>query len=617
MRALTLLRARKDVVDLLLRHGRLLDVPMAGFFQEQVEAEVKAAEQAGATETTTTPATTPAITIASPSSNKATSTTASGEAKESDGTAPAAAAAAPTATDTTTAVVSKEEQEKTRQVALRAKQAALQALIDREAKVRQQAVQQGPLGWLGEVYGRDVWSSSYFSSTTTKAAQSGGDGQHVKVSGTATVVGEPGSTPHATRLVVHLREPSEGAGNRVAVVQMPLQQAGVEQNMADGVLRLHLRDAEAAVETGVQAKDVATHQHVLTAAAYGGILGHLETICALHATGTVRYDALLIRNPAVQKRLSQLACFRYGVDALTSYVTGSAELHGDDGSEGFIEGQAVDIPLIESVVLSMFAESALTDGIQAAWEVVRDTPLIEPRPHRSKPEKLIDYPYIQSLLDTSKYTLTAANGTLEAQANEFLSPILRHTGLATEAGSTAASALLQGRAADLLGFTAGRVHLTAPHINLKRLAQGVEKDIAKLLTTIKTTTDRANPSFTIVVGQYTAELLASVAVLYRCSAALEIDEEVRGTKEWLLTQTFCVTSQERRARILSEYEMACAAVKILSKAAALDSYSTHPVELMNAAPRKASAEETKAGSESGSGSGGTATSSKGKSKEAN
>lgn len=49
--------------------------------------------------------------------------------------------------------------------------------------------------------------------------------------------------------------------------------------------------------------EIASKQNVLTAAAYSGILRKLQEVCALHATHSMAYDALLIRNKGIQRRL--------------------------------------------------------------------------------------------------------------------------------------------------------------------------------------------------------------------------------------------------------------------------------------------------------------------------
>lgn len=532
MRLGAIFRARTDMVELLLRHGRLADVQMLHFFSAQVAREMSAA-----------------------------AAVADGVAKS---VAEEAAAASLVAGDALAE-------------AGVAKRAAVEAFRSRCATVQRLATRSdSPTGWLREAYGDTTWSTPYSCHATLEASSRCDDAETATVSGTATAAGAHGTTPSAVDLVVRLTDHAEPA---VATVSLQQPTGKVSTQMVNGLLKLTLRHAKVTLKPGVSAKATAATQHILTAAAYAGLLKRLEEVCALHATNTVRYDGLLIRNPAVQMRLSYLACFRFGVESLMAYVIG-------DGDADSADDNKLSLPLMESVALNMYAEAAMMDGLDATWDVVRDVPLCRPVPHKSAPAVTIDYPFVEKLIHTPKYSLTSLDGSMELQAMEFLGPLLADTHLGQTTSPWRESSLYR-----LLGMSAGRTRLVAPHVNLRLMAGAVENDVAALVHTIATAPDRKDPIFAYTVGQYLSELMANIAVLYRCTASLTADEEGKGHRAWLLTQAFCAASAARRQKIMADYAMSKVADKVLRRAKDLDGYSTHPVELMNAAPRKASVQK--------------------------
>ncbi|CCW64531.1 unnamed protein product [Phytomonas sp. EM1] len=304
-------------------------------------------------------------------------------------------------------------------------------------------------------------------------------------------------------------------------------------------------------------------------------------------------------------RLAQLACFRFGVESLAAYVMGDGEAFQEDGAPsgaGKTSGEGGDkkggeqgaglhaaaaeeeFPLFEAVTLNIYAENALMDGLDCAWGILRGFPLSTVRPHRSKPDLLIDYPYVDALLNTSKYFITSMNGSMELQAQEFFGPLLRKSGL-----YQTASAWLESPLNHLMGMTAAaKVRLSAPHVNLRVMTGALEKDIAHILELVSHQKDLKDPVFIIAVAQYIAEVCANLAVIYRCSASLTVDEEGKGHREWLLAQSFSAASSARRQRILADLRTTHAAASVLQKSEDLDNYSTHPVELMNVRPQGSS-----------------------------
>ncbi|KPI88473.1 hypothetical protein ABL78_2435 [Leptomonas seymouri] len=635
MRCFRPLCARKDIVELLVRQGRLADIQMFNFFSIQLDRELKAAAKKDAAHA-------PAAADAPESTADAKTTVADTPSADA---APATASAAaqpdaPAAADDTDAKQKAEELAKAAARAAQlaqsreAKRKAWTAFSDRSDAVRQLATKESPVAWLKEVYGSgDEWSSSFLTSIRAVATPaSPQEPMKLRATGLTTVVGS-GDTidnsaagaeggdhrslpnaglPKSIRVVLRMKEAGEGAAgaeNASASADTPtyvtasvrLDQPGViGKNFVGGMLHVRLDGAEAIRNESLSAKQVAGYQHVLTATAYSAILSKVEEICALHATNTIRYDALLIRNPAVQMRLAQLSCFRYGIDCLADYVVGDPEVEEGAEAEAFLDtfSALLHMPLVESMALNIYAERALMDGMDGMWEVVRDTPLVKAVPHRSAPGKTIDYPYLSKLLHSSKYVLTASDGSMEEQALTFLGPLLSHGGSFGRSGDGGLTGMLQSLMGLTSGHSYGGVRLAAPHVNLSGMAKQLEQDVAKLLHLISSETDKTEPIFVICAAQYISEVLANLAVIYRCTAALNVDEEGRGHREWLLAQAFGGSSAVRRQRLLDEYGMARSATKVLRKSKDLDSYSTHPIELMNALPRNSKAAAAAARAES-------------------
>lgn len=560
MRCSRLCGARKDIVELLVRQGRLADIQLLNYFTIQLDREVRDG-----------PTATPA-------------------AREKEGSA----------------VTTKTEEPPLDSQSRGGKKAAWNSFMEARRAVRRLAATQGPTAWLGEVYGAgERWTSPFSAATRATARRISAEApDQLRVSGAATAVGSHGPSatsplPKSIQVSVKLLDSDgdngrgAGAGATSAVyvtASVPLDQPGVvEKKLVNGVLKVTLNGAAGTLCAETSPRQMAAYQHVMVSTAYSGILERLEKVCGLHATHQNTYDALAIRNPAVQMRLAQLACYRYGVDCLSAYVVGNAAVEEGEEQLDANKGGVLDIPLVESMALNIFAERALMDSLDGAWALVRETPLVTAVAHRSKPEKMIDYPYIQSLLESSKYLLTSSDGTMEEQAIAFMGPILAKDGASHHLPQ-------DGLVQRLLGMAAGQRHtsvrLASPHVNLSMVAAELENDIGKLLQLIATENSREDHTFIISVSQYMSEVMANLAVVYRCTAALNIDEEGRGHREWLLTQAFSSASRARRQRLLDDYTMYRSAATVLRKAKALDNYSTHPVELMNASARKSDASST-------------------------
>lgn len=420
-----------------------------------------------------------------------------------------------------------------------------------------------------------TWCVLPQSRETVRAEAAGGDSARWTLRGSFTAVAPSGEVPASVRLVAST---NDGAA---VVVAVPMAQSGEKVRSGvsggGGFRTVVLAEAEGSVVTdaGASVDKFDAERNVLAAAACSEMLGKLEEICALHATHTSRYDALLVRNPAVQKRLSQLACARFGVDALSSYVV---DARAEDES----------IPLVESVALCMYAKRVLAAGVESAREIIYGTETKQAVPHRSKPERLIDYAYARQLFESERYVLSSLDGSTAAQSMRHFAPLLAQSQMSPNASAQNSLMTL------LLGGDNGAVRLVAPHMNLRVSTTALENDIAAMLHRIREQKKRDDPLFVMAMAQYAAEVFANVAVVYRTTASLSREDD-NAPRDWLLAQAFCAESSARRAMILRDLDISTAARKAVGKLADLNDCKTHPVELMNAEPVR---KKTTAGVES-------------------
>ncbi|RNF26198.1 oxidoreductase [Trypanosoma conorhini] len=449
---------------------------------------------------------------------------------------------------------------------------ARRALLAKTEAVRARAMTQPCMGWLADAYGAGEWCALSGAQDTVRAVVGASDPARAKLRGTFLALGQAGSSPVSVRLAAS-RESGEAL-----LLTLPLEQPGerVRSSVVGvGIRAVTLNEAEASVvsDTAAAVDAFAAEQNLLSAAVCSGILGKLEEICALHATHTVRYDGLLVRNPAVQKRLSQLACARFSLEALSSFVATVA-----------VEEP---LPLVESVALRMHAKHALSAGIRHAREVIHGTAMLKATPHRSKPERLIDYPYARELFEAELDVIASLGGSCEAASRRYFTPLLAQSEAQVTMGVQSSMAAL------LVGGGGVSVNLAAPHVNLRVSAVALEEDITTLLQRIQQQEKREDPLFVKAMAQYSAEVFANTAVVYRTTASLTREEDA-APREWLLTQAFCADSRVRRATIIRDWELSMAARRAVGKASDLSGCTTHPVELMNAEPTRKSQAPPKA-----------------------
>ncbi|ORC85136.1 uncharacterized protein TM35_000371090 [Trypanosoma theileri] len=442
------------------------------------------------------------------------------------------------------------------------------------------------------------------SRETVRATVNSSDPTRVTLNGTCFTAVEEKNLPASLRLAASCEN-----GDAV-MLTVPFAQSGerVQSYAVGGGLRaVQLCGAEGSIVADAAAVDEFTaEQNVLAAAACSGVLRRLEEICARHATNTARYDALLVRNPAVQKRLSQLASARFGVEALSSFVTGHdpAMVAADTNTNStdstvHHESEKYTPSLVESVALCMFAKHVLAEGVAHAREITRYTELTQKQPHNSKPECCIEYTYAAELFGCERQLLSSMGGGTAMQGMRYIAPLLTqqpHT--QQEQGTNPFTNIPELITSYVLGAENSSVRLAAPHVNLQVSTARLEKDISLMLHRIRQhhkqhKTQRVDPLFVMAIAQYAAEVFANVAVVYRTTASLS-REDPSGPRNWLLAQSFCSESNARRIRVLQEWDLSVSARRALSKAGNLDECTIHPVELMNVEPAKKKATTTTA-----------------------
>lgn len=430
-------------------------------------------------------------------------------------------------------------------------------------------------------------------------------GRKVVLHGSFIAIAAPGSIPKTMQLLASQECGKEDqvkgtASNREPLLlSLPMQQAGGHISVSPatgGLCTVTLSGAEAAiVSNSAAAVDAFTAEHnLLAAAASSGMIDRLLEICALHATHAVRHDALLIRNPFVQKALAAMACSRYGIDALTSFVVGCSaddpsQLAKDtnpvDSKENEV-GDARHPPLAECVAVSTYAGQALATALQLTREVINGVLQLDPQgsvPHASKPDRLIDYAYAVRMLRDESQILAALSFRGSLQHQRYIAPLLLHTesGLQGAAGSVS-----KGIGSSLfmraISAPSDVPRLVSPHVYLRLSANELEGDVATFLKLLREGERRRDAAFIRTTAQYVAEVFASVAVLYRATAALTRTGN-NAPRDWLLAQAFCGESAVCRAALLRNFEMSKAARTALLSAGN-NSGTIHPVELMNAQP---------------------------------
>lgn len=454
------------------------------------------------------------------------------------------------------------------------------------------------------------WFASYQSAATLQLEESAASSteQTWKLSGHATIAGPPKATSKTSQVTAeeesnHMSAlASAGAVSRVRLfVRVPASSGGeggarvrwVTVSLSEhpdcvsltplssGVQRLVLRELpvsaavihaaaedDSSVSSEASAERIAAQQHLLHAAAFSGILARVEEICSLHLTQAARFDAILLKNPAMQHRLAQLAAWRFGLDTTVDYLTGyyqaaSTQAVSPPPSSPTTAGRNA-APLLESTVVHLFGQMALTNSLRLAQDILHGTPLHEavtfdqpPSLGDEPPAKegdgdtaeettgehnpvvahlkpvTVDYPFIQRLLDTPVEGLTAPNGSMKMQAQQLLAPLIQSSS-SSSSSSASSSTAAASYAASLLGLTSGSaalgLRLNSAHMNLRGIVQRLEKDAAAFLSVVKKHQNASSvphqPVWLSCLGMMMAELFANVAVLHRGSAAITRSEEL-------------------------------------------------------------------------------------------
>ena len=290
---------------------------------------------------------------------------------------------------------------------------------------------------------------------------------------------------------------------------------------------------------------------VATASGFAGVMSHLALLATRHATSTARYQTLLVYNHAVQRRISEVTSGAYGVEALASYVA----VHGN---------------VEEASLLKILAAQHLTTALNNVDEVLSFQTL--DGPHRSNEKIIVDRSFVNTLRGELPL-YTQLDGTNLDIAKFVTVPLME--GAAKRGGGSGGSAF------DAL-WGNGQAKLSNPHVNLQSSAKVIEEDVAALMKLLHTAKQPAKSDLIIqLTAAYTAELFASVATVYRASAAMSNDETAAG--HWELAQVFCDVSHRRRMTMIHNVKtMQLAKSKVgLIHDDIIQKHTTHPTVLAN------------------------------------
>ncbi|KAG8344851.1 hypothetical protein ERJ75_000746000 [Trypanosoma vivax] len=435
------------------------------------------------------------------------------------------------------------------------------------------------------------WTALSHSRESVRATPAeGSDGGRMLLNGSLVVIGGEAQRPPNVKLIASKKD--NDTEPLLLLLPFTSREGSVRVNaLTNGLLRVELDSAEAfVVASGRSAVDEFTaEQNVLFAAACSGMICRLQEICALHATHASQYDALLIRNQAVQKSLSQMACSQYAVEALQSFVVGCVGNRDESPSLGEAKeakAMAKDaksdsrLPLVETIALYMHAKWALTCAVRQCREILCFLPRgMEQKavPHRSRPDRLIDYTYAQQLLYDEQHILMGLAIGSGAQLEHHIVPLLAESNVTPNMGHSRGDKV-SALARHVINSSSNRPRITAAHPYLRLSSDELERDVGDFIQLLggRQREKTSDATFSLMATQYASEIFASVAVLYRATAAL--GREGGAPRDWLIAQALCEDSKLRRAQLLRNYKLASAVQRQRSTDPLR---TTHPVELLN------------------------------------
>ena len=299
-------------------------------------------------------------------------------------------------------------------------------------------------------------------------------------------------------------------------------------------------DAAAAMEATVREANVYIAMQASSA------IYNLAVTAARHTSSVAEYDQYLCHSQTMQRHLSIIETSRYALDSLA------------------LSADAEDSPL-----LAVFARSALERSVTAANAIfgsfVAENPKIATRRHPSdlaNDAVVVDYSSLAratALLDA----LTASAGATDAD--------IGHYALGDMFGKDSQ------KVKPVSLFSKNPLHLAPTHNHAAAFVTAVETELAAFPSAVLKAVNPKSRLQAKKAAEIAAELLATVAVLHRFSAAVTADLEHEGRSQASLVPTFCLLSSARRAEALGTLT----ALKNAGKSAPMevDDASVHPSHL--------------------------------------
>jgi len=492
-----------------------------------------------------------------------------------------------------------------------------------------------PSDWRTEAFHLDgqkssgEWCGALLSAASVRAEPAAEEGgRKWKLSGKSVVCGSEEHPPTSLSLLVFPPAAAADASFTAPVqVTVPVSESNnvtvvqpEETTTSKGLRQVILTEAEATTSiSSLGGARSAMAQYLLASYAISGILQKARTTCSLHLVCQSRFDGWLLRNPAMQVRLAELAALDYGLDSVLQYASsrltaeeGSAEaaLQQDSGTEDDTTG------LAEAVVTHTFAQVALRRAVLLVQAMTAGTDLSKALPSSLPSGSVIDYPYLSTLLQSTPDMYTAPCGSIRLQTQL----LLRGTQSLPSGGAPAGDSSPFSPLVNLLSIgskpSGSQGSFSAVHFTFKSAADDVEMDVRKLVAKVKASSATLDAAVLTTVGCLLGEIFASTATLHRGSAAIaarEEGEQALGGEEAaaathaagetlergdecgsveplhrcaLLSEAFLRFSKDRRDELWKALEMGEEVSKVLEGAhrkkviQSMEDCSTHPIEML-------------------------------------
>lgn len=477
----------------------------------------------------------------------------------------------------------------------------------------------------------DEWCGALLSAALVRAEPAAEEGGNKwKLTGKSVVCGSEEHAPTSLSLLVFPPATSAAAAAAASFaapvqVTVPVSESNnvtvlqpAEAATSKGLRQVMLTEAEATTSlSSLGGARSAMAQHLLASYAISGILQKARKTCALHLICQSRFDGWLLRNPAMQVRLAELAALDYGLDSALQYV--SSRFAAEDRAEGDAQQNATGdetAGLAEAVTTHTFAQVALRRAMLLVQAMMAGTDLSKALPSSLPSEAVIDYPYLNTLLQATPDMYAAPCGSIRLQTQLLLQGTQSLPSASASAGDSSPLSSLVNLLSIGSKPSGSQGSFSAVHLTFQSAAEEVETDVRKLVAKVKASSATLDAAVLTTVGCLLAEVFASTAALHRGSAALAAREEAaqaQGGEEEaaaahaagetqergdecggveplhrcaLLSEAFLRFSRDRRVELWKALEMGEEVSKVLEGAhkkktvKSMEDCSTHPIEML-------------------------------------